>query len=476
VSLAPLEHLSNGSQTSDLPPRLRSEGEIAIKELCESLEATRGLLAERAGQAQLETTGLEPLPQDRRSLAFVQAVFKHNFSPSNIDDAILALKDFQFEVESCQQTTELAFQQVWRVYDIVKSRTLQRRSSVSTVSTISTLIPESSTEPQARTSFRTEVIDWLKRQDVASKSHSETSRGITQTGREVQTGTSAEDTYTPDIQPMAISRDQGPSRNRIRNIFRAPRAKHDYKKAELGAYGDYKKIEPFYFGTPLPPQQSPHATEQPVHSSHDVLSQQPPLTNITTYGQEFQTTAAQPVTWHSQTIYPRVSTDEDRVPIGNVSASIEQEAVSMSQSQVPLPVPEGQTFSAPVLPPNAAYGVGSLGTYTFKHGPAGVQPPSQPWSNTSSPAVLTEESESLTNGIAWPPPTHGHASGDSVEYSNGRSGAESHGNDGDDSIHYEEKDKRWGRGLFGSSKDRERGKEDQKELTRMIGKCRSARH
>jgi hypothetical protein len=224
VSLDPLEHLSNGSQTSDLPAPLRSEGEIAIKELCESLEATRGLLAERAGQAQLETTGLELLPQDRRSLAFVQAVFKHNFSPSNIEDAILALKDFQFEVESCQQTTELAFQQVWRVYDIVKSRTLQRRSSVSTVSTISTLIPESSTEPQATSSFRTEVIDWLKRQDVASMSNSGTPNAATQIGRGARPSTSAEDTPTPENQPTPISPIQELSRNRIRNFFSGDRS------------------------------------------------------------------------------------------------------------------------------------------------------------------------------------------------------------------------------------------------------------
>jgi hypothetical protein len=344
------------SVPSDFPVLLRPEGEVAVKELCESLESTRGLLAERAGQAQLETTGLEPLPQDRRSLAFVQAVFKHNFSPSNIEDAIIALKDFQFEVESCQQTTELAFQQVWRVYDIVKIRTLQRRSSVSTISTISTLIPESSTEPQATSSFRTEVIDWLKRQDVASKSHSETPNAAIQ-----------EDTSTPDSQPTPISRDQEPSRNRIRNLFSVSRAKHDYKK-----------IEPFYFKTLLPPQHSPHATE---------------------------------------------------------------------------------TLSAPFFPLNATYGVGSLGSYTFKQGPAGIQPPSQPWSNKPSPAVLTGP-QTLTNGI-------------SVECANGRSGVESRDNSGDDSIRYEEKEKGKlrARGLFGGSKGREREKEDQKELIRMIGKC-----
>ena len=177
---------------SDFPAFLRPEGEVAVKELCESLESTRGLLAEWAGQAQCETTALEPLPQDRRSLAFVQAVFKHNFSPSNIEDAVIALKDFQFEVESCQQTTELAFQQVWRVYEIVKSQTLQRRSSFSTISSISTQISDSSTRPQATTGFRRETIDWLKGLVASSKTNSETPNLATQTEREARAGTAAE--------------------------------------------------------------------------------------------------------------------------------------------------------------------------------------------------------------------------------------------------------------------------------------------
>ena len=49
---------------SDLPAFLRPEGELEIKALYESLESTRGLLAERMGQGQLEATELDPLPQD----------------------------------------------------------------------------------------------------------------------------------------------------------------------------------------------------------------------------------------------------------------------------------------------------------------------------------------------------------------------------------------------------------------------------
>ena len=210
---------------SNFPAFLRPEGGVAVQELCESLESTRGLLAERVGQAQLEATRLVPLPQDRRSMASVRAVFKHNFSSSNIKDAIVALKDFQFDVESCQQTTELAFQQVWRVYDIVKSRTRQSRSSASTISSISTQI---STSP---TSFCREIIDWLEGQDIASKSNLETSYFATQTGR---AGTSAErNTFALESRPTPIGRDQDLSRNQNRNLFDSS----NYKKTGLAEAG-----------------------------------------------------------------------------------------------------------------------------------------------------------------------------------------------------------------------------------------------
>lgn len=73
------------------------------------------------------------------------------------------------------------------------------------------------------------------------------------------------------------------------------------------------------------------------------------------------------------------------------------------------------------------------------------------------------------NGVALPPRVNGHASGNSLQYVNGRSGTDSHDNGGEGSIHSEEI-KPW-RGIFGSSKEREREKEAQKELTRMIGGC-----
>ena len=415
------------------------------------------MLAERAGQAQLETTGLEPLPQDRRSLVFVRAIFKHNLLPSNIEDAIIALKDFQFEVESCQQTTEFAFQQVWRVYDIVKSRTLQRRSSVSTISSISAQIPESSTEPNATTSFRKETIDWLKRQDFASKSNFETPNSATQTGR---AGAGAEENTFAPGQPLPISRGQDLSRNRTRGFFGLSRARQGHKP---DTEPDVEKIiEPFPWTPPQP--LSPHATEQPVYRDHDVVSKQQPLLNTTIYGQQFQPPATQ--IFRQDAVYQRTYA-EDRPENDDFSARLEacteKGAVSMSQLQALPPIPEVRTPSAPFLPLGATravtYGASPLDRYT-----------SQPWSDTSSPAVPVKQSLSRINDFYPPPSTHGNSTGTSTQYNNDRSGVEGH-NDGSGSIPSEENEKSWVRGLFGSSKEREREKDALKELVRMIGGC-----
>ena len=456
MSLACPNLQSVAPKPSDFPAFFRPEGEVAVKELCESLESTRGLLAERAGQAQLETTGLEPLPQDRRSLAFVQAIFKHNFSPSNIEDAIIALKDFQFEVESCQQTTELAFQQVWRVYDIVKSRTLQRRSSVSTISSISTQIPEFSTEPNATTSFRREIIDWLKRQDVSSKSNFQTPNSATQTGR---AGTSAEEnTFAPKSQPSPASHDQDLSRNRVRNFFGLSRARQEYKNTEPDVERDHQILEPFPWTPPQP--LSPHAAEQPVYSDRDVVSKQQPLLNTTVYGRHFQPPATQ--IFRHGAVYQRTYA-EDWTKFDDFRACLEvsTEKGVVSRQALP-PIPGVQTPSAPFLPPGAAqaiiYEAGSLDRYT-----------SQPWSNKPSP-VLVKQSLSPINHFGPPTPMHDHSTGASVQYDNDRSSVEGH-NDGDGSIPSEENDKSWVRGLFGSSKERGRERDALKELCRMIGGC-----
>ena len=232
------------------------------------------MLSERAGQEQGENAGFGSLPRDRRSLEFVQAVFRHNFSPSIIQGAVTTLKDLQFEVEACQQTIVLAFQQLWRVYDIVKSRTLQRRSNTSTISTVSTKIPELSVERQATTTSRQDIIEWLKGQDSASKSSARTPNVTTRTKRTTRTRTKAkENTPTSTTQAVPIPRNQGPSRTEKRGNRRSfgpaeangnhndtdpfipgPHALHSFYKSQHHGYGsgDFGSLLPTIAAPPAP--------------------------------------------------------------------------------------------------------------------------------------------------------------------------------------------------------------------------------
>ena len=86
------------------------------------------------------------------------------------------------------------------------------------------------------TSFRKEVIEWLRRQDVASKSNSGARNATAQTEEGNRPSTSAEGyTSISAIRPMPIILDQEMSRtasDRIRDILGLSRARQDYKKIE----------------------------------------------------------------------------------------------------------------------------------------------------------------------------------------------------------------------------------------------------
>jgi len=239
-------------------------------------------------------------------------------------------------------------------------------------------------------------------------------------------------------------------------------------------------IEPFQLGTPPLQQPSSHTPSQ-VRSNPEPLLQQQSPTTTPIYDQQIKIAAERPEELsrrHSQTIPMRASTDEARTVNTNPSARLETPPMSALPSQAPQSVPESRMPSAPSLPPGAAqpatYGAPPLGSHSNPQSPAGTQSPSQLWSTKPSPAVLSRkpppQTRTMNGGVVPPPPrANGHASGNSAQYPNGRPGAESHDNGGEGSIHSEEKVKGRTRGFFGNSKEREREKEAQKELTRMIG-------
>ena len=238
--------------------------------------------------------------------------------------------------------------------------------------------------------------------------------------------------------------------------------------------GGYGIIEPFQLETPPPQQLPPHTPLPPVHSNRDPLLAQPPPATTPIYDKQIKLASertedrSRPL----QTLPPRASTDEPRMVNTNPSARPETLPMSALPSQAPPPIQDSRMPSAPSLPPGAAqpvtYGASPLGSHSNPQSPAGPQSPSQPWSNKASPAVLNKKQQQPPTAL---PRTNGHASGNSVQYPNGRPGADGHDNGGEGSIHSEEKDKGWARGFFGTSKEREREKEAQRELTRMIGRC-----
>ena len=114
---------------------------IALQELTKALEATREWIEQWVNNE--ESAPVVPhnaLPINRKSFVFIQAVFKHNLSPSVISDAIDAVEELQFEVTKYREETESAFQHLWYLYNVQSFRTIQGRASVESLASVSTRV------------------------------------------------------------------------------------------------------------------------------------------------------------------------------------------------------------------------------------------------------------------------------------------------------------------------------------------------
>ena len=80
----------------------------------------------------------DALPINRKSLAFIQAVFKHSLSPPTINDAISAVEELQYEVTRYREEAESAFRHLWCFYDI-QSRKFPGRGSVESFASVSSI-------------------------------------------------------------------------------------------------------------------------------------------------------------------------------------------------------------------------------------------------------------------------------------------------------------------------------------------------
>jgi hypothetical protein len=114
---------------------------IALQQLTKALKSTQEWIEQWVNNE--DSVLIVPhnaLPSNRRSLLFIQAVFKHNFSPSAISDAIDATEELQFEVAKFREKTENAFQHLWYLYNMQSFSTIQGHASAESVASVSTRV------------------------------------------------------------------------------------------------------------------------------------------------------------------------------------------------------------------------------------------------------------------------------------------------------------------------------------------------
>ena len=128
------------------------DSNTALAGLCIALEETSVLLERLTDQTKAQASRLHSLspPDDTLSLAFVQAVLKHNLAPSKISDLVTSLRDMRSEIQMCLKKLDTDFQHSWRLYTAMSSGTARRESIFSTFSTSTTL------------TARIKLVEWLK--------------------------------------------------------------------------------------------------------------------------------------------------------------------------------------------------------------------------------------------------------------------------------------------------------------------------
>jgi len=113
---------------------------IALRQLTTVLETTREFIRQWfTNEEAAPINSHDALPNNRKSLAFIQAVFKHSLSPSTINDAIDAVEELQFEVTRYRKGTESAFRHLWYLYIIQGFRRVQGRGSVESFASVSSI-------------------------------------------------------------------------------------------------------------------------------------------------------------------------------------------------------------------------------------------------------------------------------------------------------------------------------------------------
>jgi hypothetical protein len=130
-------------------------GDAAIAELCTALDETFVALEGLTDQTKAKEFKLYSLalPNDARSLAFVQAILRDNFAPSPTTDLLKCLRDMRSEIQKCLRKLDTAFQHVWNLYNAITNGLTRVATKGSVLSTSTTL------------TARIKLVSWLKHRE-----------------------------------------------------------------------------------------------------------------------------------------------------------------------------------------------------------------------------------------------------------------------------------------------------------------------
>ena len=126
------------------------DGQAAVRELCDTLDATFRTLTEMTDRTNSDDLRPAPLPSNKKSLEFTRAVLKHSFTPSTISDLVKGLRDMRSDVQTCLTKLETTFQHVHDLYYIMNNGLARNASRASMFSTSTNL------------TVRIQLAGWLK--------------------------------------------------------------------------------------------------------------------------------------------------------------------------------------------------------------------------------------------------------------------------------------------------------------------------
>ena len=144
------------------------DGNTALEELRIALDATFDLLKRLTDHTKAQESRLHSLslPDNTWSLAFVQAVLKHNIGPSKTADLVKTLRDMRSEIQKCLRELNNASQHSLSLYTTMSHGLARGTSNESIFSTSTTL------------TARIKLVEWLKDREDTWRMSKQRNRAI----------------------------------------------------------------------------------------------------------------------------------------------------------------------------------------------------------------------------------------------------------------------------------------------------------